>query len=143
MTRYIYIKYCICLPRLGIWRFVFPIRVCQTLFHCISNVVACEPFAEYTVPWVEPLGTESAYQSLPAEFARFVPSAAKTAALALLVLAAQVSAPPDTEQKPLLDFSVNPLPEEAAVNVAQVPDAYQAPLLMMQPFVDPPVTAFR
>lgn len=57
--------------------------------------------------------------------------------------AAQAREPPDTVQYPLLDFKVNPLPELAAVKVAHVPVVYHFPLLIMQPFVEPPVTAFR
>ena len=50
---------------------------------------------------------------------------------------------PFTAQGPLLDVSVKPSPEAAAVNFAHVPPIYQVPALMMQPDELPPVVTWR
>ena len=63
--------------------------------------------------------------------------------VAVLMLDPQLSAPDTTPHLPLLDVSVKPVPEAAAVNVAHVPVVYQVPPLIMQPFAVPPLVTWR
>jgi hypothetical protein len=55
----------------------------------------------------------------------------------------QLNLPSDTAQLPFDDFKVKPLPDDVAVNPAQVPVVYQVPPDMMHPFLLPDVTTFR
>lgn len=87
---------------------------------------------EYTVACELPLGVESDEKALEPLYCKVLPLAVKT--VPLLTEEEQVRAPEEMAQRPLEDFKVKPLPEAAAVNVAQVPEVYQVPAEMMQPF---------
>jgi len=54
-----------------------------------------------------------------------------------------VSLPLTIPQVPFEDVRVKLLLEPLAVNDAQVPDVYQVPALMIQPFCEPEATTFR
>lgn len=66
----------------------------------------------YTVPWVVPVGVESAEKDALPLAARLLPLAVKTVAV---TLEPQVKAPPEIPQLPLDDLRVKPLPEAVAV----------------------------
>lgn len=95
----------------------------------------------YTVACELPDGVESDEKAVEPLYCRVLPLAVKT--VPLLTEDEQVKAPEEMAQRPLDDFKVNPLPDAAAVKVAQVPLVYQVPPEMMQPFWLPPETTLR
>lgn len=102
------------------------------------KLTSCPPSA-YTSTCVLPLGVESAENAFAPSNNKLEPSEEKVDA----ELVPQVSLPEDTAQSPLLLFSVKLSAEPEAVKVAQVPLVYHVPLLMMHPFLLPPVTTLR
>lgn len=78
-----------------------------------------------------PLATASALQTALPPAANFPLTAVN--AVAVVTLDPQTSAPDTTPQLPFEEVSVNPDPDVAAVNVAQVPLVYQVPAEMTQP----------
>jgi len=109
------------------------------LFHEIVNPVAA--FTVATVACVLPLGTAPAYQFALPPYANSPPSFANTPALVTELPHTRLLL--CTAHFPLLDVSVKPLPEAAAVNVAHVPPMYQVPAEMMQPLLEPEDVTWR
>ena len=108
---------------------VYMISTPQDVFHAIVKLALL--FVVSTVAWVLPVGTAVAYHAGLALYANSPPALLNT--VAVIILDPQLSAPETMAHLPLLDVSVKPEPEGAAVNVAHVPVVYHVPALMMQP----------
>ena len=92
------------------------------------------------MPWVEPLGVESAEKAVLPLAIRLLPLAVKTVAV---TPEPQVKAPETTPHEPLEDLRVKPLPLAVAGRGAHVPLTDHVPAEMMQPLVAPPETTLR
>jgi hypothetical protein len=90
---------------------------------------------------VLPDGVESVEKADEPAYSRVLPLPLNT--VALETVDAQTRAPDCTAQLPLEDFRVKPPPLAVTVKVAQVPEVYQVPPEMMQPFWAPPLTTLR